>query len=296
MLNAAYFPQISQSDVGGEMEATYENIRQTLRVPWVAFACRVLATVPEYLPVAWARTAEAMSTRYAEQAADELRERSLLSIEPKVDLKKRLRGAGWDNAQIEEVRRVVNAFNYGNPKYIMMITALCESFNLRPVGGGDLSVELRSSVPKGHPEGMDPLLSLVNANEAPPEVQTLLKRAADLHYHHGPASDFQALANWPEFLQIATDEALAPVVRTETFDLKARELIHRARELVQGLPGQVGIGRAELMSTCTPGEIAGLTGILFMYQRFIPDITISLIRIGECLDGSEAAAKSPFPV
>jgi len=85
-------------------------------------------------------------------------------------------------------------------------------------------------------------------------------------------------------------------VRTEKYDLKGHELIYQARALVQGLSGEVGTGRAELMPTCTSGGIAGLTGILFMYQRFIPDITISLIRIGECLDGPVAAAKSPFPV
>jgi len=57
MSEAAHFPQITQSDVGGEMEATCEDIRETLRVPWVAFACRVLATVPGYLPVACAHSA-----------------------------------------------------------------------------------------------------------------------------------------------------------------------------------------------------------------------------------------------
>jgi len=39
----------------------------------------------------------------------------------------------------------------------MMITALCKSFNMRPVGGGHPSAEHRVSVPKGHPQGMAPL-------------------------------------------------------------------------------------------------------------------------------------------
>lgn len=296
MTNPAYFPQLSQSDVAGEMESTYEDIRLTLRVPWVAFACRVLATFPNYLPLAWRRSADAFITRYAEQAADELRERALLNINPPPNLQERLQAAGWDNAKTDEVRRALYAFNYGNPKYLLLITALSESLQMRSVGGGDVSAELRSSVPKGHPEGMDSLLPLVDPNQAPTEVQGLLKRVADLHYHHGPASDFQSLANWPDFLQISTDEVLAPVVRTEQYDATSRELVARARELVRGLPGTVGLQRTELLSMCTPNELVGLTGVLFMYQRFIADITISIIRITEALDGAEAASKSQFPV
>ena len=131
---------------------------------------------------------------------------------------------------------------------------------MRPVGGGEVSAEFRASVPKGLPPGMDRLLPLVDASTASTEVQALLKRVADIHFHHGPASDFQALANWPKVLKIATDDVLAPVVRQEQYDAKSRELVTRAREMVRGLPGTAGVPRSELMSSLTPTEIAGLTG------------------------------------
>lgn len=296
MTNAAYFPQLSQTDVSGELETTYEDIRETLRVPWVAFGCRVLATFPGFLPLAWRRTADAFSTRYVEQAADELRERSLLGARPLPNLKRRLNEAGFGESEIEKVRRVLNAFNYGNPKYLLLITAWSECLQMRPVGGGEVSAEFRASIPKGHPPGMDRLLPLVDASTASTEVQALLKRVADIHFHHGPASDFQALANWPKVLEIATDEVLAPVVRQEHYDAKSRELVTRAREMARGLPGTAGVPRSELMSSLTPTEVAGLTGVLFMYQRFIADITISVVHITECLDGPHAASKSAFPV
>jgi hypothetical protein len=296
MTSAAYFPQLSQTDVSGELETTYEDIRRTLRVPWVAFGCRVLATFPGYLPLAWRRSADAFITRFVEQAADELRERSILGIGSLPNLRQHLGEAGFSDSDLEKVRRVLNAFNYGNPKYLLLITAWSECLQMRQVGGADVSKELRASVPKGHPRGMDPLLPLVDANNASAEVQALLKRAADVHFHHGPASDFQALANWPTFLEIATDEALAPVARQALYDAKSRELVTRARELVRGLPGTAGVPRSELMTSLTPTEIAGLTGVLFMYQRFIADITISVVHITACLDGADAASRSAFPV
>ena len=58
----------------------------------------------------------------------------------------------------------------------------------------------------------------------------------------------------------------------------------------------MGVSAEALMKTCTPHEIAGLTGLLFMYQRFIADITIDIIRLKQAFDGDVAAGTSQFPV
>ena len=47
---------------------------------------------------------------------------------------------------------------------------------------------------------------------------------------------------------------------------------------------------------CSPSELTGLSGLLFMYQRFISDVTIGMIRLKQAFDGPEAAVASPFPV
>lgn len=43
-------------------------------------------------------------------------------------------------------------------------------------------------------------------------------------------------------------------------------------------------------------EIAGLTGLLFMYNRFIADITNAIIRLKQPFDGASSAAENRFPV
>lgn len=269
-------------------------MRRTLRLPWVAFGCRVFATFPSYLPLAWKRSADTFGTFYFEQAADELRERALLGIGPSTDLQPRLRAIGWDDEGIEALRQVLKTFNYGNPKYLLLLTAWSERLQMRAAGGSPVPEELCRKVDKGLPEGMGPPLPLVDPDDAPDDVQALLKSVADLHAHLGPASEFQVLARWPDLLRILTEEVLPPVVRTDRYDAKASELLARAQELVRGLPESVGIERTELVSTCTPTEIAGLTGLLFLFQRFCADITMSTIHIAECLDGSEAAVRSEF--
>ena len=47
------FPQIEHEEATGELKETYEDIEATLRVPWVAFACRVMSAFPSFLPQAF---------------------------------------------------------------------------------------------------------------------------------------------------------------------------------------------------------------------------------------------------
>jgi hypothetical protein len=295
MTSAPKFPQVEHEDVAGELKEVYSDIQATLRVAWVAFACRVLATFPSYLPLAWRAAQPNFATRYAERAADELRERSLLPVPNPPDPRPRLRELGWDDARIDAVRHALDALNYGNPKYLLLITAWSEAIQDRPSGGAELSPEDAAPIPHGLPEGVASL-QLVDQDTASPEVQALFKRVTDLHFHHGASSDYRVLANWPDYLRLALDEALEPVVRSEAYDAVARTLLVQARELVRGFPTPAGIGRAALADSCSPSEIAGLTGLLFMYQRFICDVTIDMIRLKQAFDGPEAAAASPFPV
>ena len=193
------------------------------------------------------------------------------------------------------MRHALDLLNYGNPKYMLLIAAWSEAIQDRSSGGEGLSPEGATPIPRGLPEGVAPL-RLVDPDTASPEVQALFKRVTDSHFHHGASSDYRVLANWPEYLRLALDGALDPVVRTETYDAVARTLLMRARELIRGFPSPAGIGRDALAGSCSPSEIAGLTGLLFMYQRFICDVTIDMVRLKQALDGSEAATASPFPV
>jgi hypothetical protein len=202
---------------------------------------------------------------------------------------------GWNEARIDAVRHALDILNYGNPKYLLLITAWTEAFQDRPSGGADLSEYDAAPIPRGLPEGVAPL-QLVDPDTASPEVQALFKRVTDLHFHHGPSSDYRVLANWPEYLQLALDETLEPVVRTEDYDAAGRTLLVQARELIRGFPTSAGIESNTLSELCTPSEIAGLNGLLFMYQRFICDVTIDMIRLKQAFDGPETAAASPFPI
>lgn len=289
------FPQIDYEDATGELKEIYDDIQDTVRVPWVAYFCRVLALFPGYLPLAWRAAQPNFATRYAERAADELRERSLIPGPNPPDLRPGLRELGWDDARIDEIRRALDALNYGNPKYVLLITAWAEAFQERSSGGVDLTPEDAAPIPRGLPEGIAPL-HLVDPDNASSEVQALFKRVKELHFYHGVSSDYRVLANWPGFLRLALDEGLGPIVRTEEYDLACRALLVRARELVGGFPTPAGIAPSAVAGSRSPLEMAGLVGLLTMYQQFVLTVTVDMIRLKQALDGPEAAAASPFPI
>jgi len=64
------FPQVDHHQALGNLGDVYEDIHNTLRLPWVAFGIRVLSQFPHFIPDAWAALKPQISTRYAEYGAD----------------------------------------------------------------------------------------------------------------------------------------------------------------------------------------------------------------------------------
>jgi hypothetical protein len=290
------FPQIEYADARGPLRQSYDDMQAVLRVPWVMFAARSLAVFGGFVPAAWRVARTSFATRYAEDAADELRAMAVLPVDDPPDPRPRLAELGFGEAELDEVRRALDALNYGNVKYLLLITAWCEGIQGRACGGaGDAADPQASELPAGPPQGIT-ALRLVDPRHATDRVQRLLERVTDLHLHHGPSSDFRVLANWPDFLQVALDDVLGPVVRTPPYEATAHALLGRARERVRGFPAPAGLGAHEALEVCTDSEVAAITGLLFMFQRFILDVTIDMVRCTQALAGREAAAASPFPV
>lgn len=99
---------------------------------------------------------------------------------------------------------------------------------------------------------------------------------------------------WPDYLEIAIADALEPVALKVEFDGTARQIRATAREQVQGFAGAGGISRGELEGKLSLPEIAGITGLLFLYALFIADITIAVVRIQQALEGAPSATANKF--
>ena len=289
------FPQVDHHQATGELALVYEDIHATLRLPWVAFAIRVLSQYPHFVPTAWAALKPQISTRYAEHAADRVRRAAIVPGPPPPDPRPKLLAMGWSPEKIAQLSQVLDCLNYGNAKYLLLITAWNEAWNDRDAGGRSNGPSGRDAelLPYGLPQGVEKL-HLVDPSQANTEVQGLLARVRDAFLHHGPASDYRTLAAWPDYLEIAITDALEPVALTAEFDETARQIRAIAREQVRGFAGSGGVSRHELEGKLSSSEIAGITGLLFLYNRFIADITISVIRLQQAFEGASSATANKF--
>jgi Halocarboxylic acid dehydrogenase DehI len=291
------FPEVDQADARGELAEIYDDIEFTLHMPWVPFAVRVMSLFPAFVPAAWQTVKPQMSTVYAEKGADLVRDASIIPGPPPPDPRPKLRAAGRSDEEIGRISRALDSLNYGNPKGMILITAWNEAWNDRAAGSpaNSLSADEARQLPRGLPGGGEKLC-LIDPDRAPPDVRELLRQAKDLLLHHAPMSDYRVLAAWPDFLRIAVEDILAPVALTGEYEETARRIRAIARNHVAGFPGVGGVSRRQLSDSLSGPEIAGLTGVLFMYNHFIADITIAMIRVKQALDGASSATENKFPV
>jgi hypothetical protein len=290
------FPQVDHHQASGELARIYEDIHGTLRLPWVAFAIRVLSQFPYFVPAAWAALKPQISTRYAERGADLIRRAAIVPGASPPSSRTKLVAKGWTPGQIAELQAALDCLNYGNPKYLLLITAWNEAWNDRNAGGGTRGPVGQEAelLPYGLPEGVKKF-HLIDPDQASSEVQALLRRVRDAFLHHGPASDYRVLATWPDYLKVAIEDVLEPVALTAEFDETARQIRAIARDHIRGFAAPAGVSWRAIQDKLSPTEIAGITGLLFLYTRFIADITIAVIRLKQAFEGSESATANKFP-
>jgi hypothetical protein len=291
------FPQVDHHQATGKLAEVYDDIHNTLRVPWVAFGIRVMSQFDQFVPQAWAALQPQISTLYAEEGANKVRKASIIPGPAPADPTPKLLQLGWTSADIDELKAALDALNYGNPKYLILISAWNEAWHQRdaggltnkPLGAGEAKV-----LPYGLPEGVKKF-NLLDEDEVDDRTQRVLRDIRDASLHHGPASDYRVLAKWPDYLEIAFEDALKPVAITNEYDQTSWKIRKIAREHIRGFAKPGGVAWRDLTDQLSPEQIAGLTGLLFMYNRFIADITIAIIRLKQAFGGESDATENKFP-
>lgn len=138
---AATRPEVMMDATSQRIQAIYEDIQQTLRVPIVNLIFRTLANDPDYFAPAWERTAPTARTRGFEAAADAIRAEALLEQEPDASQ------VGRDSTDpLEKIRAFNDTINYILPKLLLVVTAWDEG--AWSGGRGD-----PSTVPRGRRRG-----------------------------------------------------------------------------------------------------------------------------------------------
>jgi hypothetical protein len=276
-------PEVMEDRADEATRSVYEDIRATLRVPFINFIFRVLANYPEYFILAWKSLSPLFRTLALERAADQLRARALL--EPVLSARP------TDLVGPEELRRIrslTDTIHYAAPKLLLVATALDEDLEETSRRGsapsrGRPSEDIESRVAEGTNS-----VPMVSPDHATGDLRKIFEEIKERHGHPDVASYYRSLGNWPVFLQ-AVWEAIAPVIGSAAYEQRKRALIEQAAAVVEDLPATA----AE--PSVGAEEVAEIHCILAVFRlRIIPDLLMDVSLIKAMLDGAEEARSSRF--
>jgi hypothetical protein len=257
-------PEIFEGEAHGLLAEVYCDIQFVLKVPIVNFMFRTLGLYKDFLALGWEQVRPNMLTVEMEQAANQLRYPAIGIQSPKVNWERY-----YDKSTIERIKKIIFTFNYVNPKLLLIASAWSESLGNRPIVG--------KGIAKGYIEpGIFPDLpqiDLVRIHNAKPPVKALLRDIIQKHHAFDAASDFRALAQYPEFLHSSWNY-LRPYVGTDEYHLLETKLLGNARKQLCNMPFPVTINRETIESMYSPAKIAGIMGIVSMFQQFLPGLII----------------------
>ncbi|WP_163970383.1 halocarboxylic acid dehydrogenase DehI family protein [Oceanobacillus halotolerans] len=269
-------PEIFESEAQGKTAYIYQDIKYVLKVPVVNFIFRTMALYDKFFSVAWKEVRQNMLTVNMEEAVQLLRFPPI-SIQPP-----NINWSNYDEQTAAQIRNIIFTFNYVNPKLLLIVTAWSESLANRPIKGDMKTI-------KGFIEpGVFPFLpkiDLLHIPEAPPPIKKLLLDIADVHQSVDVASDFRALALYPEFLDESW-QYLKPYVRSDEYKVISARLRSKAAKLAHQMPYPVNVNRSLLENYYNDAEIAGIYGLVSMFKSLIADLIIDGEYLRRMIDPS----------
>jgi hypothetical protein len=292
----ARLPEVMPDEADPYVRLIYEDIRNTLRVPFVNTIFRVLANYPTYLSFVWSQLGPYLRKRSMERAADELRAGNALG--PLLE-EVGAAPANWTElGDLERIRPFTDAMHYVAPKLLLVATAFDDELLDHDASDAPDRAQEGTGVPLGWipigpAEGMISL-PLIAPHEAPGRVQALFEAITRRHGHPLVATYYRALANWPPFLRVVWDY-LEPIVGSAAYARHKEDVIDRALHVVRRL-SLPRTGTAAAFGV-TEADLADIRAILAVFRlRLIPDLLLDVTLVKALLDGGEAARSSRFSV
>ncbi|WP_240050785.1 halocarboxylic acid dehydrogenase DehI family protein [Metabacillus litoralis] len=248
------------------IKEVYEDIKYVLKVPIVNFIFRALAHYPEFLSYAWQQVRPNMLAINVEAASNELRFLNITNIS-RYDFTKK-----YPLVTLNKIKKMLSVFHYVNPKLVLIASAWVESISNRPIiGKSNVTGMIQPGVIKGMPQ-----INLVHIPDAPYDTQQILLDIAKEHHSFDVASDFRALANYPQFLSVSWMH-LKTYIRGDEYSVLKSKLLNASVDLVhQKMPYPVTVKIESLANVYTSTQLSGIMGLLSMFQNFLSGLILEV--------------------
>ena len=196
------------------IRAIYDDTRHRLHLPWVGALFQGYAMYPTYLDLAWNAVKDSIETPQFDADAAAISALADAAVADLYTPSYAERDIAAMNVDVYAIKDVIDAFRVGNPRLLLVATALQRAYTVGPVGGADDS---GTSLPDSALETMEDvrvkraIVEMVDPDAAPEQVKRVfddIKGTLGLPLVN---SDYRAMALWPDYLELAWHDIKNPI-------------------------------------------------------------------------------------
>jgi hypothetical protein len=255
----------------------FDDTRRTLHLPWIGALFQAYALYPDYLEMAWHELRPALGTRQFAADATAIGNAADQAVARFYTPSYSSRDVAAMNLNLPAIRETINAFHAGNPKLLLVATALQRAFEEGPIGGGTGLLRPVKEPGETEEERVErATVEMVDDDEASEAVTILY---ADIQATLGLPlvnSDYRAMALWPDYLTLAWRDIKAHI-HTADYETEVRRLSGLAREGVDRFAVPVGATREAAQRAGVPADqLDNLGAILRLFAGLLPGLILNV--------------------
>ena len=277
--------EITEDEATGPIKATFEDLKRTLRIPYVDGSIRVIAANPDYLQLAWRQIEPNTKTVYFERAADRIRARAAEGVAR----------VGPGPQLPPEAADVLRVFHYAAPKLFLAVRIMRSATTGQLPQLQTIPQAAKAQIVTGVPADAPGAIDLVKTDGVGEPVRAVFEDVrATLRVPFVPDL-FRALAAWPDYLTWAW-QALKTTSQQPAF----RESLHRIRrtadEEILALPFRVDLNPHTLrLCGLSEGDIDMARERLDVLDNLSQILVLDVASLAGATGSDVPVAQSPFP-
>lgn len=256
------------------MREVYEDTKATMGVPWMGVVMMVLAQYPNFYATLWEGVRDLCRSAEFVAACRELHnhvQAVTVPLEP-APLAGLLSDRGYAQAELHEIRSVIDLFSNGNMPYLMVATvarllldggAVCRQGSLNPISDLGALHTIQRPV-------------LMEAHHADTQVAALFD---DIKGRLGLPivnSDYRALARWPSYFALAWAD-LRDKVNGPAYTAAVQSVHDQALAACQTLPLPNWLTPEALHAAAERDAPAGeVRDVVRLFQWLLPGLAVNV--------------------
>ena len=261
--------------VTGRKKELYEDTKSALKVPWMGVISMALCHYQEFYEEFWAGVGPALASQEAVASYTAIRN----EVEDKVHLltpparRVSLQEMGYNEAELAQIRDLIEVFSHGNFPYTMMVTLarLALEAGKIPSGGSRGT----SYVGQHGPDAAGKMVLMESHHQSPEMrmVYSSIRTTLGLPFVN---TDYRALARWPSYFALVWSD-LRPKIHTETYKGLCQEVHDMFVEDAMNLPDPVGVDLERLVQAANQSaSVDEILEVARLFHWLLPGLIVNV--------------------